>query len=61
MDELYTVEQAAEYLKVSSKTIRRLIKSEKLLASKVGGAWRIRKNDIENYLDKTRNKTEVAL
>ncbi|MDD3049444.1 MAG: helix-turn-helix domain-containing protein [Bacilli bacterium] len=61
MDELYTVEQAAEYLKVSSKTIRRLIKSEKLLASKVGGAWRIRKNDIENYLDETRNKTEVAL
>ena len=61
MDELYTVEQAAEYLKVSTKTVRRLIKANKLLASKVGGSWRIKKIDIENYLNETRNRVEVAL
>lgn len=61
MDELYTVEQAAKYLKVSTKTIRRLIKADKLLASKVGGAWRIRKIDIEKYLSETRNGVEGIL
>ena len=34
-DEIFTVLQAAQYLKVSEKTIRRLIKSKKLTASRV--------------------------
>lgn len=61
MDELYTVDQAAEYLKVSTKTIRRLIKAKKIVASKVGGAWRIKRQDIEIYLNSTKNKMEVSL
>lgn len=61
MDELYTVEQTATYLKVSTKTIRRLIKSEKIIASKVGGRWRIKKSDIEEYLGRTSNIVEVSL
>ena len=35
-DEIYTVTQAAQYLKVCDKTVRRLIKANKLTASKVG-------------------------
>lgn len=61
MDELYTVEQAAIYLKVSTKTIRRLIKSGKIIASKVGGRWRIKNSDIEEYLGQTSNIVEVPL
>ncbi len=50
-EELFTIAQAAQYLKVCDKTVRRLINSNKLIASKVGDrAWRIRKNDIEEYL-----------
>jgi len=50
-DELLTVAQAAEYLKLSEKTIRRLIKSRSLKASKVGDrSWRIKASDIGNYL-----------
>lgn len=50
-EELYTIAQAAQYLKVCDKTIRRLINSNKLVASKVGDrAWRIRKEDIDVYL-----------
>ena len=41
-DELYTIVQAAEYLKVCDKTVRRLIKKKLLCASKVGGSWRIK-------------------
>ena len=49
-DEIFTVLQAAQYLKVSEKTIRRLIKSKKLTASRVGSRSRIRQNDIDQYL-----------
>lgn len=35
-DELFTVAQAAEYLKVCDKTVRRMIASKELVASKVG-------------------------
>lgn len=59
MSEILTVEQAANYLKVSTKTIHRLIKSEEILASKVGGCWRIRQIDIEEYLKRKCNVTEA--
>ena len=50
-DEIYTVAQAAKYLQVCEKTVRRLIKDQKLVASRVGGrALRIKKADIDLYL-----------
>ena len=50
-DELLTVAQTAEYLKVCEKTVRRMIKSNTITASKIGGrSWRIRKDDIDFYL-----------
>lgn len=56
--ELLTVTQAAEYLKLSDKTVRRLIKKGDLIASKIGNrAWRIRSSDIENYIYSTSNNT----
>ncbi len=51
-DELLTIAQAASYLQLSDKTIRRLIADNHLIASKVGNrTWRIRMQDIENYLN----------
>lgn len=62
-DEIYTVTQAAQYLKVCDKTVRRLIKANKLTASKVGDrSWRIRKTDIDIYLrDNTNEMKGVAI
>lgn len=62
-EELYTIAQAAQYLKVCDKTVRRLINSNKLIASKVGDrAWRIRKDDIDVYLrEHTNGRKGVAL
>lgn len=55
-DELYTVAQVAQYLQVCDKTIRRLIKLKKIMASKVGDrSWRIKKADIDNYLSLNAN------
>ena len=55
-DEILTIDQTAEYLKVSNKTIRRLIERHVLTASKVGGSWRIKRKNIDSYLLETENK-----
>ena len=60
-DELLTISQAAGYLQLSDKTVRRLISNGKLSASKVGDRfWRIRASDIELYLKTHTNEKEGA-
>ena len=50
-EELLTISQAASYLQLSDKTIRRLINKHQLEASKVGDrVWRIKLSDIDEYL-----------
>lgn len=61
-DELFTVAQAAEYLKVCDKTVRRMIASKELVASKVGSrSWRIRKDDISHRFLLCRIVTNMRL
>lgn len=55
-NEILTIPQAAGYLQVCDKTIRGLISDKKLSASKTGGSWRIKKSDIDDYLNDTKNK-----
>lgn len=55
VEELFTVGQAADYLQVCEKTVRRLINSKTLTASKVGKGWRIKKTDIDAYLSMNSN------
>jgi DNA (cytosine-5)-methyltransferase 1 len=51
LDELLTISQAASYLQLSDKTVRRMIKAHQLEASKVGDrVWRIKLSGIEDYL-----------
>ena len=57
-DAILTVVQAAEYLKVCEKTVRRLISSQELAASKVGKSWRIQKADIDKYLNEHCNRNK---
>lgn len=59
--ELLTVVQAAEYLQVCEKTVRRLISSKTLMAYKVGRSWRIKKIDIDIYLAKNSNMIKGAV
>ena len=60
-DEIFTVTQAAQYLKVCDKTVRRLISSNKLIASRVGNgnrSLRIKKSDVDAYLAEHANKVK---
>ena len=45
--EILTVDQVAELLDLHPKTIRRFIREGKLSARKVGGQWRMTRQDIE--------------
>lgn len=50
MAELMTVEEVAQYLRVTTKTIYRLLKKGTIPTSKVGHLWRFDKGTIDNWL-----------
>lgn len=50
MADFLTVDQMARMLDMHPRTIRRYIREEQLKASKVGGEWRIRKEDAEMFV-----------
>lgn len=54
--EIFTIAQTADYLQLSIKTIRRLISDNKIRASKVSDrSWRIRKSDLDAYIQENSN------
>jgi excisionase family DNA binding protein len=56
LTELLTVAQTAEYLKLSEKTIRRLISDGSLPASKIGNrSWRVLMSDVDEYIQANKN------
>ena len=55
-EELYTREEAAKFLRVSTSTVDRLIKSGKLKARKVGRQVRMTRSDLENLLERGVNE-----
>ncbi len=58
MDEvLYlTTEEVAKRLRVSTWTIRNLIKEKKLTAFQVGAQWRIPASEVEAMIERNLNK-----
>lgn len=50
MEEFYTVNQAAVFLKVHPLTIRRYIKEGKLRAVRIGGNVRVAVNDLRAFI-----------
>lgn len=50
---ILTLPEAADFLRVSERTIYRLSQAGKLPAIKIGGQWRFRKEDIYNHWMKT--------
>jgi excisionase family DNA binding protein len=53
-DEILTINQTAELLKVSSWTVYELVSAErqpgKIFAKKVGRSWRIMRKEVDNFL-----------
>jgi excisionase family DNA binding protein len=58
-DEILTLKEVADYLKLAEKTAYRLAADGKLPGFKVGGSWRFKAADIERWIeDKKKQATE---
>jgi len=49
-DNILTIKELSLYLKLAEKTAYRLASDGKIPAFKVGGAWRFRKSDIDQWI-----------
>ncbi|MBT25395.1 MAG: DNA-binding protein [Rhodobacteraceae bacterium] len=50
-DEILTLEEVASYLKLAKKTAYRLAAEGKLPGFKVGGSWRFKKADVNDWIE----------
>lgn len=53
-DKLLTIEEVAEILRVSTRSVNRYIESGRLKASKIGW-WRIKQSDLDKFLEESSN------
>lgn len=51
MQQLMTIKDAANYLKISYSTIYKLVERGRIPAAKVGGAWRFKRDVLDDWLN----------
>ena len=49
-EDVLTLKEVAEYLKVTERTIYRMVADRKIPAFKVGGSWRSRLGEIDEWI-----------
>ena len=54
-DEILTLKEVAEYLKLAEKTAYRLAAEGKFPGFKVGGSWRFKQQDIEVWVEEQKH------
>lgn len=50
LDDIFTIHELAEYLKLNEKTAYRLVANGEIPGFKVGGSWRFRRDDISDWV-----------
>lgn len=55
-DEILTLKEVAEYLKLAEKTAYRLAAEGKLPGFKVGGSWRFKHEDLSKWIEEQKEK-----
>jgi excisionase family DNA binding protein len=53
---VFTPEEVAERLSVSTKTIKDWLRTGKLKGVKVGRLWRVRESELEKFLERGKKK-----
>lgn len=56
--ELLDIKQVQEILHLSERTVLRLLKRKELNGFKVGREWRFEPSDIDDFIDRQRQKTD---
>jgi excisionase family DNA binding protein len=54
MEAFLTTEEVLSYLKITPRTIYRLIRSGELPAVRIGRQWRFRRGDLDRWLERQR-------
>lgn len=49
-DEILTIDEVAAYLKAGKRTVYRLASSGKIPAFKLGGTWRFRRAELDQWI-----------
>lgn len=58
-DDILTIKQVADYLKIAEKTAYRLAAEGAIPGFKVGGSWRFRQDDIINWVKQQTKKKKT--
>lgn len=48
---LYTLQEVADILGVSTRTLHDYIKNGRIKAQKIGGSWKISANNLQRFID----------
>jgi excisionase family DNA binding protein len=59
-NEIMTLQEVAEYLKISERTLYGYAQKGLLPGIKIGSAWRFRKGDVDSWLDDQKKLTEQS-
>ena len=54
-DQILTIKELADYLKLAEKTAYRLAAEGKLPGFKVGGSWRFKRDDVDQWIEQQKN------
>jgi len=57
-EDYYTLQEIAERLKVSYRTVYRWVHSGKLPAYKLGSDWRVKESDVSDFIKARRSEPE---
>ena len=57
-DQLMTIDEVAEYMKISRFTVYRLAKDHFIPATKIGKQWRFHKDEIHRWMREQFQKTQ---
>ncbi|QFT56309.1 helix-turn-helix domain-containing protein [Microbulbifer sp. THAF38] len=57
-DQILTLKEVAAYLKLAEKTAYKLAAAGKLPGFKVGGSWRFKREDIDQWIEEQKNASQ---
>ena len=57
-DEIWTLKEVADYLKLAEKTAYRLASEGKLPGFKVGGSWRFKQIDVQHWIEEQKSNSK---
>lgn len=58
-DDIMTIKELADYLKIAEKTAYRFVSEGKIPGFKVGSAWRFKKTEIDAWIKRQSESTRI--